>query len=109
LPLHATSGILAALCIARFQNKGERVNKRCNNISFVFGVPGFFLQFAGSAMNQPLVLIIGSVLLMIGLAYYAKGKKRNPAWCLMGFLPIVGIIVLACLKDREEEPTLKGL
>ncbi len=75
--------------------------KKYNNISLAWGIPGFVLQIAG--IGQPLVLSAGTVLLMIGLAYYAKAKGRSAAWCLMGFLPIIGLIVLAYLKDLEKE------
>ena len=76
--------------------------KRYNNISLLSGVPGLILQIAGRVINEPLVMLVGTILLMIGLAYYAKAKGRHPAWCLMGFLSIIGLIVLACLKDHEE-------
>lgn len=70
-----------------------------NNISLTCGIPGIILQIAGRLIGQPVVIIAGTVLLMVGLAYYAKAKGRSPAWCLMGFLSLVGLIVLACLKD----------
>jgi len=60
-------------------------------------------------MNQPLVMLVGTVLLIIGLAYYARAKGRHPAWCLMGFLSVIGLIVLACLKDYGKGATESGL
>ena len=84
--------------------------KRYNNISFVYGVPGLLLQIGGrGAMANGserlgfLAISLGTVLLMIGLVHYAKSKGRHPAWCLMGFLSIIGLIVLACLKDYAVE------
>ena len=50
------------------------------------------------------ISLLGTVLLLEGFAYYAKAKGRNPAWCLMAFLSIIGLIVLACLKDRTDGP-----
>lgn len=50
-------------------------------------------------------LIVGTVLFMVGLAYYAKAKGRNAASCLMCFLSIIGLIVVGCLKDLEKETT----
>jgi hypothetical protein len=47
-------------------------------------------------MSSPLLGLFGTVLLLVGLAYYAKAKGRNPAWCLFAFLSII----LACLKDK---------
>ena len=50
-----------------------------------------------------LVSLVGTGLLMAGLAFYALAKGRSPAWCLMGLLSIIGLIVLACLKDLAPE------
>ena len=80
---------------------------RYNNISLAWGIPGIILQMVGQIMRTlpdpqvrgSLVLLVGTVLLLVGLAYYAKAKGRNPAWCLMAFLSLLGLIVLACLKD----------
>ena len=47
-----------------------------------------------------LAAFTGTVLLLVGLAYYAKAKDRSAAWCLFAFLGIIGIIILACLKDK---------
>lgn len=79
------------------------MNKKYNNISLGLGAPGIVLQIWGNIIGQPIMLILGTILLMIGLAYYAMAKGRNPAWCLMGFLSIIGLIVLGCLKDLEKE------
>ncbi len=77
--------------------------KQYNNISLAVGIPGLIVQLYGRFQGMPLVSIIGTVLFMVGLAYYAKAKGRNPAWCLMALLSIIGLIVLACLKDLEKE------
>lgn len=47
-----------------------------------------------------LVTLVGTGLLIAGLAMYAKAKGRSPAWGLLGFLSIIGLIVLALLKDH---------
>ena len=75
--------------------------KKYNNLSLAWGVPGIILQVVGLFMNQPVIQLLGAVLLVVGLAYYAKAKGRHPAWCLMGFLSLIGLIVLACLSDLE--------
>ena len=84
--------------------------KRYNNISLVIGVPGILIQTIGGFMpggeGDPLGLIlvfIGTALFILGLGYYARAKGRHPAWCLMGFLSIIGLIVLALLKDRTKD------
>jgi membrane protein implicated in regulation of membrane protease activity len=80
--------------------------KRYNRISFLWGVPGFALQVAGVLMHRPWLSWIGIGLLAVGLMYYARAKRRHPAWGLFGLLSIVGLLVLACLSDRgkEEQP-----
>jgi hypothetical protein len=80
---------------------------RYNNISLLAGVPGIILQVVGQVMRQNpgqetvgyLVLALGTALLLFGLAYYAMAKGRNPAWCLLAFLSLLGLIILACLSD----------
>ena len=79
--------------------------KKYNNISLACGAPGMLLQYVGIGIGQPFSLIVGTVLFMVGLAYYAKAKGRNAAWCLMCFLSIIGLIVVGCLKDLEKETT----
>ncbi len=81
-----------------------------NKKSFIFGIPGVVLQIAGNFMRTPermitplgaILVLGGTVLLLIGLMFYAKAKGRHPAWCLFAFLSIIGLIVLACLKDKS--------
>jgi hypothetical protein len=77
-----------------------------NNVSLALGVPGLILQVAGNILshsNRPLgglLLLVGTALLVAGLAYYAIAKGRSGWWGLFGFLSIIGLIILACLKDR---------
>ncbi len=78
--------------------------KKYNNLSLCFGIPGLILQIAGFILNTPegyiVLKVVGTALLLIGLAYYAKAKGQHPAWCLAAFLSIVGLIILACLGDK---------
>lgn len=85
-----------------------------NNKSLLFGIPGILLQIGGRVAQEMggteamaaaglAAALLGTVLLMVGLAYYAKAKGRHPAWCLMAFLSIIGLIVLAVLKDQSAE------
>ena len=78
-------------------------NRAGNYMSLTFGVLGIVLQTVGRSSHEPLGNIIGTALLVIGLAYYAKGKERNLAWGLMGVLGIIGIIVLVFLKDHQKK------
>ena len=90
--------------------------RRYNNISLAIGIPGFILQIIGAAVgvigakeempSLPGVLIslIGSGMLIIGLAYYAKAKDRHWAWCFFGLFSLMGILVLFLLADRAVFP-----
>ena len=83
--------------------------KRYNQLSLLLGVPGLILQIAGRFLQNAegfitpmgwIISLAGTVLLLVGLAYYAKSKGRHPAWCLFALLSIIGLIVLALLKDK---------
>ena len=49
-------------------------------------------------------MIIGTVLAVTGLGYYAKAKGRSMAWALAGFIGLPGMLLLAVLKDRSGDP-----
>ncbi len=75
-------------------------------------MPGIGLQITGIALGSDTgaqaiaapIMLIGTALLFVGLGYYAAAKGQSPVWCLMGFLSIIGLIVLACLPDRAKGP-----
>ena len=84
--------------------------KEYNRKSFYFGVPGIILQIAGNLMRDSigeptatgvLISLVGTALLITGFVFYAKAKGRHPAWCLVAFLSLIGLIILACLKDKS--------
>ena len=79
--------------------------KEYNRKSFCFGIPGIILQIGGNFIMTgnvaTAISLIGTALLLIGFVFYAKAKGRHPAWCLFAFLSIIGLIVLACLKDKS--------
>ena len=101
------------------------MDKRYNRISLAFGISGILLQVMAIALLPLLpygdtdtaawramaalllvaLLPVGTILLIVGLGYYAKAKGQSAVWCLMGFLSLLGLIVLACLKDRAKEGT----
>jgi len=82
-----------------------------NRTSLRFGIPGALLQFPGPFLIEYLwpqidllpkcVAGLGSILLLIGLSYYARAKGRHPGWCLFAFLSWFGILVLALLEGRS--------
>lgn len=88
--------------------------KRYNNLSLALGIPGIVLQIAGNfivQMNQESavgllgvpVLLLGTALLIAGLAYYAIAKGHSGWWGLCGFLSCLGLLILALLKDKAPE------
>ena len=85
------------------------MDSRLNSISLRWGVPGVILQlfgglFFGSSLVGALVRLVGTIMLLIGLGYYAKAKGRSPLWGLMGFLSLLGILILALLPDKNRVP-----
>jgi hypothetical protein len=89
------------------------VIKRYNNLSFLFFIPGMIIQGIGYVMTQnsvepnPLavvLLLLGTVLAFMGFGYYARAKGRSMAWGLCGFLSLLGLVILALLKDKSGDP-----
>ncbi len=84
---------------------------RYNNLSFVFALPGFVLQIIGRMWcDSPekfqlglLTLVVGTGLVLLGFANYAKSRGRHPAWCLLAFLWFPGLVILAMLDDRTRD------
>jgi len=81
--------------------------ERYNRISFAWGIPGLAVQVMAGLLDELLLGVLGTLLLVVGFAYYAKSRGRHPARGLFGLLSIVGLLVLACLSDRakDKEPT----
>jgi len=80
------------------------------NKSLVFIIPGLFLQIVSAfiwdigGIMTPLGYVFfrgGFILLLVGLYFFAQAKGRNPIWCLVSFLSFIGLIVIACLKDKS--------
>ena len=57
------------------------------------------LEYRGLAMALVPAMMLGTVMVFIGLALYAKAKGRSVVWCAAGFLGILGFLLLAGLKD----------
>jgi len=87
------------------------MDSRINRISLAWGISGIIIQWSypmlKTVISSPLLdslplplLIVGTVLLFVGLAYYAKAKGRSPAWGFLGLLSILGILILYLLPDK---------
>jgi hypothetical protein len=83
--------------------------KKYNNISLAIGAPGLIIQIYGGIMQIPVIGLVGSILLVIGLTFYAKAKARHPAWGLLGLLSIIGLIILAILPDKSSDESIKNI
>jgi hypothetical protein len=91
-----------------------------NSKSLAIGVPGLLLQIAGAVsrvwlvqqqgaqLNMTLMWatvaaqLIGSIMLIVGLGYYAKAKGYSGALGLLGLLSCIGILILAILPDKNK-------
>lgn len=51
--------------------------------------------------------IPSTVVLLTGLAFYAKAKRRNPWLSLLAFLSVIGVAVLVAMHDRSDPEELK--
>jgi hypothetical protein len=56
-----------------------------------------FLEILGYFM-----VVTGIGLMMSGLAFYARSKGRHPAWCILGLLSVLGLLVIILLPHRNE-------
>jgi hypothetical protein len=77
-----------------------------NRASLWWGIPGLLLRWVGVSVLGTagvVIILVGTIMLTVGLMYYAKAKARHSAWCLMGFAGLIGLIVLALLEDRARE------
>ena len=89
----------------------EQYKKKTNifvGVGFITQIIGRFLT-VNATISLSLVLgylvqIGGAALMIIGCVNYAKGKGYSGAWGLLGFLSIIGFIVLALFPDRHKQP-----
>ena len=93
--------------------------KRNTTISLSLGIPGLLLNIGGGVVSSMSIRdgsidlmiflvglgvgLLGSILLVVGLCFYAKSKGQAAAFGLLGLLGIIGLIVLACLPDKLKE------
>jgi hypothetical protein len=94
-----------------------------NRKSLMLGIPGLVLQIGclfisnliaakaksdGSVPSAALLgacslgSIIGTILLIVGLCYYAKAKGHSAVFGLLGLLSCIGLLILAVLPDKTK-------
>lgn len=84
--------------------------RKFNQLSLVFGVPGLLLQTGAVIYQWPAgqeaigvgLVWLGTVALLVGLAFYAKAKGWSYAWGLLGLASVIGAIVLGVFPDRSK-------
>lgn len=83
--------------------------KELNNKSLIYGIPGLLIQSVFLFID-PLISLLGTALLIIGLSYYSRAKGHSGYFGFLGLLSWLGIIVLILLKDKHitaEEQTAR--
>lgn len=94
-----------------------------NRKSLMLGIPGLVLQIGCIFISNLIVAkakstgdvpsaamigacslgsIIGSILLIVGLCYYAKAKGYSAVLGLLGLLSCLGLLILAVLPDKTK-------
>jgi hypothetical protein len=97
-----------------------------NRKSLALGIPGIILQLGclfatnliaakaksgGATPPDSLALLlaagslVGSLLFIIGLCYYAKAKGYSSVFGLLGLLSCIGLLILAVLPDKKKGQT----
>ena len=67
------------------------MKKAENSKSLIVGLPGIVLQVGGLGLGEQNYFLLGTVLLIWGLWYYAKAKDRAGYWGFCGLLSILGL------------------
>ena len=70
----------------------------------MLGVPGLIFQVIGMTIEGTLgqlASLAGTILLIVGLGFYARGKGYHPALGLLGFLSIIGLLILGFIEDKR--------
>ena len=74
---------------------------------------GLILSLGGKVISSnpnETIALLGSILglmgipiFIYGLSMYAKAKGRSWVWGILGFLNLIGLIILYFLKDLEKD------
>jgi hypothetical protein len=86
--------------------EAERIRveiKRLNRTSLMLGAPGLLVQVVGNAMGGTtgaFVTLVGTVLLVTGLTYYARRRGRSPWYGAVGRASCLGMFFLYLLPKH---------
>ncbi len=65
---------------------------------FVFGIALFSSVLSTMAGGEPIFVLAGQLVMLLPLSERLKNIGRNPAWCFLALVPLVGLfITLPCL------------
>ncbi len=76
------------------------------SLSLPLVIFGLVAQGAGALLRWSfpaiggVISFVGTLLLMVGLAYRAKDKGRSLGWGLVGLLSVLGVIIVYALANR---------
>ena len=70
----------------------------------VFGVPDIESSPALATSVMSVAAPVAAIAYVLGLWFYIKAKGRSGWWILFTFLHVIGLVVIACLKDKSREP-----
>lgn len=71
-----------------------------NNRSLGLGGLGLAVQAVGGVVDNVPVRLAGTILLIIGLSFYARMRGHSPWLGLLGLLSCIGAVVLVLLPKR---------
>lgn len=77
-----------------------------NKKSLLIGGPGLFIQMGGQAVGGlagTAVSIVGTIMLVAGLCFYARGKGYPAILGVVGILSCIGLLILAVLPDKRRD------
>jgi hypothetical protein len=83
---------------------------RMNVLSFAFALPGLLLMMASGALAAPgsgkdlatlaSLRLLGAILFIVGMFFYARMRGRGWAWGLLGILSCLGLLILYFLPKH---------
>jgi len=85
------------------KHENQSQKQKFNRISLALGLPGMLLQGIGALSDISILLVLGSIMFLIGLVYYAKAKGRSGWWGLLGLLSLIGLIILSLLPSKSDD------